>query len=435
MGVYEYKGLTNEGRSVTGVIDADSPRLARVKLRKSGIFPTDVLEGDARPMAAAATVAPASVSSGSTGRPKAAVTGAEAATHSLLAGWRRSAHLSLTELSVMTRQLSTMIGAGLPLMDGLTSLIEQVDRQQAQKVWIGVRERVKEGASLADALGAYPDAFSSLYLNMVRSGEQSGTLGMMMLRLAEMLEYQARLRNRIMAAVTYPIVLLVTSLVILLFLVLYVMPQVAQVFADVGQALPLPTRILLGGSQWLRTYWWLPVGLLVAALIWGRRYLATPAGARRRDHLLLRLPVFGRLVSMVALSRFALTLSTLLAAGIPLLRALGIVRGVVGNVVMQSAVEQAAENIREGESIAGPLQRSGLFPGFVIQMIAVGERSGELTQMLAKVAEAYDHEVETMVSVLTSLLTPILILVMGGIVLVIVLSILLPIFEMSQVVG
>jgi general secretion pathway protein F len=149
----------------------------------------------------------------------------------------------------------------------------------------------------------------------------------------------------------------------------------------------------------------------------------------------LRLPVFGRLVSMVALSRFALTLSTLLAAGIPLLRALGIVRGVVGNVVMQSAVEQAAENIREGESIAGPLQRSGLFPGFVIQMIAVGERSGELTQMLAKVAEAYDHEVETMVSVLTSLLTPILILVMGGIVLVIVLSILLPIFEMSQVVG
>jgi general secretion pathway protein F len=335
----------------------------------------------------------------------------------------------------MTRQLSTMIGAGLPLMDGLGSLIEQIERQQARKIWVGVREQVKEGASLADALQAYPDAFSSLYLNMVRSGEQSGTLGVMLLRLTEMLEYQARLRNKIVAAVTYPIVLLGVSLTILLFLVLVVMPQIAQVFDDVGQALPRPTRILLGTSQFLRDFWWLFAGVLAAAVVWGRRYVATPAGRLRWDRAMLTLPVFGRMVNMVALSRFALTTSTLLAAGIPLLRALGIVRGVVGNVVLESAIEEAAKNIREGESIAGPLQRSGLFPGFVIQMIAVGERSGELTQMLKKVAEAYDHEVETMVGVLTSLLTPALILIMGGIVLMIVLAVLLPIFEMSQTVG
>jgi general secretion pathway protein F len=421
MGVYEYKGLTPEGRAISGVIDADSPRLARSKLRKSGIFPTDVLESDA-------PAAP----------PVDGAADADRWTVPRIAGrlerWRRTARLSLPELSVMTRQLSTMIGAGLPLMDGLTSLIEQIERPQARKIWISVRERVKEGASLAEALNAHPDVFSALYVNMVRSGEQSGTLGLLLLRLAEMLEYQARLRSRVMAAVTYPIVLLATSLSILFFLILFVMPQIAQVFTDVGQALPLPTRILLGGSQWLRDYWWLLAAALIGGLLWGRHVLSTPEGRLRRDRWLLKMPVFGRIASMVALSRFALTLSTLLGAGIPLLRALGIVQGVVGNVVLEGAIEEAAHNIREGESITGPLQRSGLFPGFVIQMIAVGERSGELMQMLRKVADAYDHQVETTVGVLTSLLTPALILFMGGIVLMIVLSVLLPIFEMSQTV-
>jgi len=428
MSVYEYKGLTPEGRAVSGVIDADSPRLARSKLRKSGIFPTDVLESD-DPSASGSSPGPARA-----GQPAEAERPPVVGAFESWGRWRRAARLPLAELSVMTRQLSTMIGAGLPLMDGLNSLIEQIERQQARKIWIGVRERVKEGASLADALGQYPDNFSSLYLNMVRSGEQSGTLGLMLLRLAEMLEYQARLRSRVLAAATYPIVLLVTSLSILFFLILFVMPQIAQVFTDVGQALPLPTRILLGSSQWLRDYWWLLLGALAGGLLWARQALWSETGRLRRDRWLLKLPIFGRIASMVALSRFALTLSTLLAGGIPLLRALGIVRGVVGNVLLESAIEEAAHNIREGESIAGPLQRSGLFPGFVIQMIAVGERSGELTQMLKKVADAYDHDVETTVGVLTSLLTPALILLMGGIVLMIVLSVLLPIFEMSQTV-
>jgi general secretion pathway protein F len=428
MGVYEYKGLTPEGRTISGVIDADSPRLARSKLRKSGIFPTDVLESDG----------PASQSNGGTAQAEQPVVPDRlAALQGLGRGvgrWRRITRLSLAELSVMTRQLSTMIGAGLPLMDGLTSLIEQIDRPTSRKIWISVRERVKEGASLADALSVQSEVFSPLYLNMVKSGEQSGTLGLMLLRLAEMLEYQARLRSRVLEAVIYPIVLLTTSLLILFFLILFVMPKIAQVFADMGQALPLPTRILLGTSQWLRDYWWLVAGALFGGLLWGQRALSTPEGRLRRDRWILKLPIFGRLANMVALSRFALTLSTLLGAGIPLLRALGIVKGVVGNLVLEGAIEEAAHNIREGESIAGPLQRSGLFPGFVIQMIAVGERSGELTQMLKKVADAYDHQVVTMVGVLTSLLTPALILFMGGIVLMIVMSVILPIFDMSQTV-
>jgi general secretion pathway protein F len=428
MGVYEYKGLTPEGRAISGVIDADSPRLARSKLRKSGIFPTDVLESEG----------PAAQSNGGAAHAEQPVasdrlSGIQGLGRGL-GRWRRTTRLSLTELSVMTRQLSTMIGAGLPLMDGLTSLIEQIDRLQARRIWIKVRERVKEGASLADALSAQSEVFSTLYLNMVKSGEQSGTLGLMLLRLAEMLEYQARLRSRVLEAVIYPIVLLSTSLLILFFLLLFVMPKIAQVFADMGQALPLPTRILLGSSQWLRDYWWLVVGALFGGLVWGERVLSTPEGRLRRDRWILKLPIFGRLANMVALSRFALTLSTLLGAGIPLLRALGIVKGVVGNLVLEGAIEEAAHNIREGESIAGPLQRSGLFPGFVIQMIAVGERSGELTQMLKKVADAYDHQVVTMVGVLTSLLTPALILFMGGIVLMIVMSVVLPIFDMSQTV-
>jgi len=424
MGVYEYKGLTPEGRAISGVIDADSPRLARSKLRKSGIFPTDVLESEE----------PATQSNGGTAHAEQPVVSDRLAVMRGLGRWRRVTRLSLAELSVMTRQLSTMIGAGLPLMDGLTSLIEQIDRPQARKIWISVRERVKEGASLADALSVQSEVFSSLYLNMVKSGEQSGTLGLMLLRLAEMLEYQARLRSRVLEAVIYPIVLLSTSLLILFFLILFVMPKIAQVFADMGQALPLPTRILLGTSQWLLDYWWLLAGALFGGLVWVQRVLSTPEGRLRRDRWILKLPIFGRLANMVALSRFALTLSTLLGAGIPLLRALGIVQGVVGNLVLEGAIEEAAHNIREGESIAGPLQRSGLFPGFVIQMIAVGERSGELTEMLKKVADAYDHQVVTMVGVLTSLLTPALILFMGGIVLMIVMSVILPIFDMSQTV-
>lgn len=424
MGVYEYKGLTPEGRTISGVIDADSPRLARSKLRKSGIFPTDVLESEG----------PTAPSDGGMAHAEQPAVSDRLSGIRGLGRWRRTTRLSLTELSVMTRQLSTMIGAGLPLMDGLTSLIEQIDRLQARRIWIKVRERVKEGASLADALSVQSEVFSPLYLNMVKSGEQSGTLGLMLLRLAEMLEYQARLRSRVLEAVIYPIVLLSTSLLILFFLLLFVMPKIAQVFADMGQALPLPTRILLESSQWLRDYWWLVVGVLFGGLVWAERVLSTPEGRLRRDRWILKLPIFGRLANMVALSRFALTLSTLLGAGIPLLRALGIVKGVVGNLVLEGAVEEAAHNIREGESIAGPLQRSGLFPGFVIQMIAVGERSGELTQMLKKVADAYDHQVVTMVGVLTSLLTPALILFMGGIVLMIVMSVVLPIFDMSQTV-
>jgi general secretion pathway protein F len=342
--------------------------------------------------------------------------------------------VSAAEVSVLTRQLATLLTAGLPLVDSLAALGEQVERTTVKRVIAAVRERIREGAAFADALAAHPVVFSSLYVNMVRVGEASGTLDRVLLSLAEFLERQARLRNTVTAALTYPLLMLAVSVLILVFLVAFVVPKVTVVFADLHQALPWPTVILIALSDALRLGWWVLALAGVAGGMAIARYVRTPAGRRRYDAWALRLPVVGRLVRMIALSRFTSTLSTLLAGGIGLLTALEIVKNVVRNVVIADAIETAQESIRQGQSIAEPLRRSGVFPPLVTHMIAVGELSGELETMLKKVSEAYDHEVETTVGALTALLSPVMILVMGGVILFIVLAILLPIFEMSQIV-
>ncbi|MBI3608745.1 MAG: type II secretion system inner membrane protein GspF [Nitrospirae bacterium] len=403
MAVFEYTALTAEGKTVSGVIDADNVKEARLKLKRTGVFPVDVAVGAARPSA----------------------------------GGRRALfgeRVSMAELSVLTRQLSTLLTAGLPLVDSLGALGEQVERTSVKRVVAGVRERIREGASFADALAAHPSVFSLLYVNMVRVGEASGTLDRVLLSLAEFLERQARLRNQVMAALTYPLLMLAVSVIILVFLVAFVVPKVTVVFADMHQALPWPTVVLIALSDALRLGWWVLALAGVGGGVAIARYVRTPAGRRRYDASALRLPVIGRLVRMIALSRFTSTLSTLLAGGIGLLTALEIVKNVVHNVVIADAIESARENIRQGQSIAEPLRRSGVFPPLVTHMIAVGELSGELETMLKKVSEAYDHEVETTVGALTALLSPVMILVMGGVILFIVLAILLPIFEMSQIV-
>jgi len=403
MAMFEYTALTAQGKTVSGVIDADSVKEARGKLRRTGVFPVDVVAGTARPSPAV-------------GRS--------------FFGER----ISGAEVSVITRQLATLLAAGLPLVDSLAALGEQVERTPVKRVVASVRERIREGGSFADALAAHPSAFSHLYVNMVRVGEASGTLDRVLLSLAEFLERQARLRNTVTAALTYPILMLVISVMILVFLVGFVVPKVTVVFADLHQALPWPTRILIAASNVLRTGWW---GIAALAIIVGVvtvRYGRTPLGRRRYDTLVLRLPVVGRLVRMIALSRFSATLSTLLAGGVGLLMALEIVKNVVHNVIIADAIETARDSIRQGQSIAEPLRRSGVFPPLVTHMIAVGELSGELETMLRKVSEAYDHEVETTVGTLTALLSPVMILIMGGVILFIVLAILLPIFEMSQLV-
>jgi len=419
MPVYEYKGLTAEGRDASGIIDADSPKTARVKLRQSGIYPTDVVEGAGEASYGFST-AEREGRSGRTG-----------------SWWSRiqvSERAGLMEVALMTRHLATLTAARLPLMEALSALIDQLEKGELKRIVAGVRERVKEGSSLASALSQYPAAFSEIYINMVKAGEASGTLDGMLLRLADYLEYQVKLRNQLVATLTYPIFMVVIGGLILFGLVTFVVPKITLIFEEVHQVLPLPTLILITISHFLNRYWWTIPAAAVLGLFGFQQYLKTPSGRVRYDRFLLRVPIMGRVILMISISRFTRTLSTLLTGGVPLLQALDVVRNVVQNSVLAEAIDRARQNIGEGQSLADPLRKSGMFPPLVTHMIAVGEKSGDLEPMLAKVSEAYDNEVEAIISTLTALLTPVMILVMGAIIGFIVMAILLPIFELSQIV-
>jgi general secretion pathway protein F len=409
MPVYAYKGLSPQGRAVNGIIDAETPKAARIKLRRDGVFPTDLVEEQRAKVH----------------------TAAEGSAFSLARFMER---ISPQDLALLTRQLSTLIGAGLPLVDCLSALIDQVEGARIKRMLSQIREQVTEGISLADALKGHPRVFTDLYVNMVRAGEASGALDVVLLRLADYTESYAALRDKVKSALTYPTLMAVTGTGILLFLLSYVVPKVTKIFAENQASLPLMTTILLAISGFMQEYWWLVLGTVVAVVISIRMSTRTPAGLLRYDRAVLRLPYVGKLLKKVALARFARTLSTLLTSGIPLLHALDIVKNVVSNMVLSGAIEEARLSIREGQSIAPPLKKSGLFPAMLIHMIAVGEKSGELEAMLSKAADAYDNEVSSAVSAITSIMEPVMILIGGAVVLFIVLAILLPIFELNQLV-
>ncbi len=409
MPVYAYKGLNAKGRNVGGIIDADSPKTARLKLRRSGVFPTDLSEETQASAASSTSRLSVDLSS-------------------------YFERITPQDLALMTRQLATLVGAGLPLVECLGALVDQVDNARQKRILSQVRERVVEGGTLADSLKAHPRVFGDLYVNMVRAGEASGALDLVLLRLAEYTERSSALRNKVRAALTYPTLMGIAGGAILFFLLSYVVPKVTRIFKDTHQALPTMTVVLLAISNFASQYWWLILGLLVAAVIALRVSTRTPTGRLRFDQAVLRIPYFGKVLKKVALARFSRTLSTLLLGGIPLLQALDIVKHVVSNMVLQNAIEDGRNSIREGHSMADPLRRSGLFPPLLIHMIAVGEKSGELEAMLSRAADAYDSEVESAVTALSSIMEPMMILFMGGVVLFIVLAILLPIFELNQLV-
>jgi general secretion pathway protein F len=404
--IFEYRGIDTAGKDVRGIIDADSARLARTKLKKSGVFPTEVHE---------------TIAERRGGKPDLSL-----------------AHLTkrvrIQDVAVMTRQLATLIGAGLPMVPALTSLSNQIENPNLKKIVGQIRERVKEGSSLSDALRDFPRVFSALYANMVTAGESSGALDIVLLRLADFTENQVKLRNRVMAALIYPILMVVLASAAVVFLMVRVVPKILELFQDWGRALPLPTVILLDITNFLKIYGWVVLIVLVGAFLVSLFYFKSERGRLLFDRLILRVPIFGRLSRIIATTRFSRTLGTLLASGIPLLRAMNIVKNIVNNRVIADAIEDSQESIVEGQSIAAPLARSGVFPPMVTDMIAVGENSGQLEHMLLKVSDAYDNQIETTVSGLTSILEPLLIVIMGGIVLFIVLAVLLPIFEMNQMV-
>ena len=411
MPVFEYTGLTEAGKNVRGIREAESNKALRLLLRKDGVY-----LADSRPAEAGALEGNR---------------GAGLSREVDVAGLFGLSGVSAQDLAIATRQLATLIGAGIPLVDALSALVDQVDHPRLKRIMGMVKQKVNEGSSLADALKEHPKVFTDLYVNMIRAGESSGALDVVLVRLADFTEAQSLLRNKIIGAMLYPAIMVLVGIAIVGILFVVVIPKVTKIFDDMNVTLPWTTRILIALSGFARDYWYLVVGAIPLA-IWGfRRWIRSPSGRARWDRIKLRAPVFGELLRMLALSRFAKTLATLLASGVQLLTALDIVKNIVGNTLLAGVIEEARDAIREGESIAAPLKRSGQFPPLVYHMIAIGEKSGQLEEMLQNVAKSYESQVEMRVGALTSLLEPIMIVAMGGGVAFIVFSILMPIMQLN----
>ena len=470
--VFEYRGLVAaSGKQVHGFRDADNAKVLRAVLKREGVLLVHAAE-DTRGQ------------------------GGAKRDLDLFAFLRR---VTVGDVAMMTRQLATLVAAGIPLVEAVTALTDQVEKPELKRVLTQVRDRLNEGSSLAKALEGHQEIFQPLYVNMVAAGEASGTLEAVLERLSDFMEDQAKLRSKVSAALAYPVLMLVIGTGLITLMMIAVVPKVTAIFQSLDRALPWYTSVLIfvadvvSSNQMLgfvltvlsialvrramaaseaakaaRKAGQIPKGdtgamlvaampllavaisfflveswlaLLVGCALGGlagvlvarfQGFLATPAGELWRDTLLLRAPLFGTVARMVAVARFSRTLSTLLASGVPLLKAMDIVKNVLGNRKLEKVIQDATGSIREGESIAQPLKRSGDFPPIVTHMIAVGEKSGQLEQMLENVARAYDTQVETRVQAMTSLLEPLIIVTMGAGVGFIAFSILMPLIQMND---
>ena len=405
MPVYRYKGVAAGNRAVAATIDADSLRSARAKLRAEGIFPTEIVIGKTR------------------GEASAWLAKFE------LPALRRVPDL---DLSMFSSQLATLISAGVPLVQALSALTEQVEKERFKAVVGAVRESVNQGSSLADALGAFPHVFDELYCSMVRAGESSGALAPVLQRLADYVESRMDLRNQLINAMIYPALMLAFSAAVAGVLLVKVIPNITTMLRDMKQELPLATRVVVAASE-IVTVYWLPalVACAVVLLVWSR-IVRTETGRLAWDGMMLRLPVFGRLIRYVAIARFARTLATLSAGGVNSVGALEIARSVTSNAVIARAVDGVKDAITRGSSIAGQMRSSGEFPPLVTHMISVGEASGELPAMLGKLADTYDTQVENALQRMLALLGPILLVFVAIVILVIILSTLLPLMNMTS---
>ena len=407
MAVYEYTALDGAGKNVNGIIDADSPVAARQKLRKSGIFPVKVKETIAKPREVPSS------------------------SYSISNLFKR---VKSGELSATTRQLSILLGAGVTLVASLDALISQIANPLLKRIMAQVKESVNEGNSLAFSLSQHPKVFSQVYINMVRAGEASGSLDLVLNRLAEFSEHQQALRGRLKAALAYPVFMMLIGSVILFLLITFIVPNITKIFSEMHHTLPLPTLVLIGLGNFLKSFWWLVLLALGGTILLIKRLIKTPKGSYMWDEIKLRIPLFGGVNTKMAMARFGRTLSSLLQSGVPLLSALKIVRNIVNNTLIAEVVDNAMEEVEAGANLATPLAQSPWFPPIAIQMISVGERSGELEHMLEKIADVYEGEAESQITAMTAMLEPVMILVMGMVVGFIVISILLPIFEMNQMI-
>ncbi len=339
------------------------------------------------------------------------------------------------DIVIFTRQLSTMIDAGLPLVRGLDILASQQENRTLKKMLTQIKTDVESGSTFAEALKKYPKHFDRLYRNMVAAGEVGGILDNVLQRLSEYMEKAQALKAKVKSAMTYPIIVLVISAVVLSIILLFVIPTFAKMFADFGSALPLPTQIVINISNFVKSYFLVMVASLVVFIFLFKKYYATNKGKYVIDKLLLKTPVFGPLIKKVAVAKFSRTLGTLINSGVPIMEALNVAAGTAGNKIIENTIKNVKASISEGRSIAQPLSESKIFPGMVVQMISVGETTGALDAMLNKIADFYDDEVDAAVDALTSMIEPFMIVFLGGTIGSIIVAMYLPIFKLGSVVG
>jgi len=407
MGAFEYVAVDAAGRERKGVAEGDTPRHVRQLLREQGLLPVAVDE-----------VVEQKQQDGRTAR----------------VGWRLQRGLSASDLALVTRQLATLVKSGLPLEEALLAVSQQTDKPRVRSIILGVRSKVMEGHTLADGLSDFPGSFPEIYRATVAASEQSGHLDAVLERLADYTDNRQQLRSRTLSAMLYPVMLFVVCVAIVFFLLVSVVPKVVEVFRTSDAELPLLTQLLISGSDFMRQYGvWLAI-VVAGAIFLFTRWLRVEANRRRWHQFLLRLPLVGKVVRGSNTARFARTLSTLTASTVPVLEALRISSEVVTNLPMKGAVEEAAVRVREGAPIGRSLGASRVFPPMMIHLISSGETSGELDTMLERAAVHQERELDSILQAVVGLLGPLMILVMGGLVLLIVLAMLLPIFELNQLV-
>jgi len=416
MPMYAFKGVAPSGKAVSGVRDAESPKLLRQLLRKDGVHVMSFELSRGGKLSKEQNAKKGGLSR-------------DVDLGGLLGGVKK------IEIATFTRQMATLIKAGIPLADTLGALVEQVTNVRFKTPLSEVRGAVNEGSSLADALAKHPKLFDELFVSMVRAGELAGNLDEVLTRLADFLESSQKLKSKVQGAMIYPAVMVVVGAIIMGVLMVKVIPNITSMFKQQGKTLPWNTRFLIWTSDVIAQWWWAlilgAVGAVILLVNWSR----SKEGRQVWDRFTLRLPVVGELARTISVSRFSRTLGTMLQSGVPMLRALDTAKQIVGNVLIQQAVEDAKRAVTEGESLAQTLKKSGHFPPTMIHMIAVGEKAGQLEQMLERVATTYDSEIDAKLSRFTALLEPLMLVVMGGSVAFIVFSILQPIMDLGQLSG
>ena len=420
MATFQYEAMNTVGQAVKGTVDATSSEEAISKIRAMGNFPTKIRERSGKSSKGPRAVAGAAVAGPAAARPRPT---------------RKVGKVSPKLLTQFTRQLSTLQDAGLPILRSLRILQEQQKPGMMRIALRLVGEDVEAGASLSEAMGRHPKAFDRLYTNMVRAGELGGVLDLILQRLADFMEKSQALRRKIIGAMIYPAAVITFAALIVTGLLIYIVPKFATIFSDMGEKLPAATRMLLGLSEWMKTSGWMllvfvPIGYVIVT----RLLRKSEAGAYFLDRIKIAIPIMGQITSKSSVARFSRTLGTLLSAGVPILDALNITAETAGNEVFTRTLKNVRESIREGENIARPLRQARIMDAMVVNMIDVGEETGELDKMLEKVADTYDGEVETMVSGMVSLLEPVMVITLGVIVGFIVVALFMPMVGMLDAV-